>query len=110
MDRTCTSAQNPIVGYSQAHLSEESLELITLDDIVHLESRTSYCLLQEFGHFNSDSKEFTLLLRLPVSITQIREATTYSSKVSFKGGGKHVWEELESYGEQELHEWDKDER
>jgi len=32
------SAQNLYVGYSGAYLSEESLELVTLDDIVHLES------------------------------------------------------------------------
>jgi hypothetical protein len=67
--------------------------------------------LKEFGHFNSNSEEFTLLLGLPVSIARSKEWNeTYSSKLSFKGGGKHVGEELERDGEQELHKGDEDER
>ena len=40
---------------------------------------------------------------------QIERAGTYSCELVLKRGGKHVWEELDSDREQELHERNQDE-
>lgn len=96
----------------RSNFTEEFLEFLRADNAFCFQAGFGNGLLQELGHFDSDTEETPLLLVLRTTFenqlhscdAETLSVITYSCEFAFKGRRQHVGEELQSDGKQDFHE------